>query len=57
MCQALKSHGVAMVPLKPEIRYQLALVWPRAGYPSFAARAWVRLTRDILDPTNPPVVP
>ncbi|WP_316975551.1 LysR family transcriptional regulator [Shumkonia mesophila] len=57
MCQALKPHGVAMVPLKPEIRYQVALVWPRAGYPSFAARAWVRLTRDILGPPQPPVVP
>ncbi|MBE0530693.1 MAG: LysR family transcriptional regulator [Rhodospirillales bacterium] len=56
-CRALESYRVAKIPLQPQIRRRLALIWPRGGYPSFAARAWVQLTHDILDLPKPPVVP
>lgn len=48
-CRALQSYRVTTVPLQSSIRRQIALIWPRGSYPSFAVRAWVQLTRDILD--------
>lgn len=48
-CRALQSYRVTMVPLRPPIRRQLALIWPHGSYQSFAVRAWIQLTRDILD--------
>jgi DNA-binding transcriptional LysR family regulator len=49
ICKQLPAGQVKIIPmLKPEIPWTLATIWRREGYLSFAAREWIRFTRELL---------
>src|SRR5260370_17213789 len=58
ICRRLDPNQTATIPLaSPIIPWRLALMWRRGGFTSFAARAWIDITREILGPPPPPLSP
>ncbi|MFC0214590.1 cidABC operon transcriptional activator CidR [Paenibacillus chartarius] len=52
ICAKLDTERVRTVSLAdPVIPWQLAMIWRKEGYLSFAAREWIRFTRGILEAT------
>ncbi|MCZ8511028.1 LysR family transcriptional regulator [Paenibacillus filicis] len=50
ICARLDCRKVATVPLDtPVIPWQLAMIWRKEGYLSFAAREWIRYTRSMME--------
>lgn len=50
ICASLDPHRVRAISLvAPEIPWQVAIIWRKEGYLSFAAREWIRFTRGILE--------
>lgn len=50
ICAALDPERVRTVYLvEPVIPWQLAIIWRKEGYLSFAAREWIRFTRGMLE--------
>ncbi|MGN7384306.1 Cyn operon transcriptional activator [Chlamydia abortus] len=49
ICQGLDPKRIAVVPLvEPAIPWNLGLIWRKNKYLSFAAREWIRFTRELL---------
>jgi DNA-binding transcriptional LysR family regulator len=48
ICERLDPHETATIALASPIPWEVAVIWRRDGLPSFAARAWVQVTRDVL---------
>src|SRR5260221_1385995 len=52
ICRRLDPNQTATIPLaSPIIPWRLALMWRRGRVTSFAARAWIDITREILGAT------
>jgi DNA-binding transcriptional LysR family regulator len=50
ICATLDPHRVSTISLvDPVIPWQLAMIWRKEGYLSFAAREWIRFTRGIME--------
>jgi DNA-binding transcriptional LysR family regulator len=51
ICSTLDPERVRVLSLvEPVIPWQLAMIWRKDGYLSFAAREWIRFTKGILAP-------
>jgi DNA-binding transcriptional LysR family regulator len=49
ICATLDPKRVRAISLvNPVIPWKLAMIWRKTGYLSFAAREWIRFTKDIL---------
>ncbi|AJY76747.1 LysR family transcriptional regulator [Paenibacillus beijingensis] len=47
ICKSLNPARVCTVPLTdPVILWHIAMIWPKDGYLSFAAREWIRFTKE-----------
>jgi DNA-binding transcriptional LysR family regulator len=50
ICAGLDPKQVRVISLgEPVIAWQLAMIWRKEGYLSYAAREWIRFTRGILE--------
>lgn len=47
-CDRLDPARFTLVPVEPEISWDMALGWRRNGYLSHAARAWLAVARELL---------
>jgi len=49
ICKLLPSDRVTTIPeLYPSIPWTLAMIWRKEGYLSFAAKEWIRFSREVL---------